>query len=380
MMAKKKKEDDRVWLPPRTSRFAREVDVALQLVSRAAAAVGRASPQVATITSQTLVCDGIASEFSGDNVIASESSSLADEDALKAALELVNEIGATTPCVNDFVTPYPDPVQATACNEIADLKATLDKGASTVIGERSWVLAPITDAVQPSVSLTLLEGGQPVVCAVALPNLPRNSMAGEKLLRMTVSFDGQSGALPPPEGTIMWAEENIGAYERSVGGEHGTDVVIRVDRSLIGKRDIASGQVTGVQDFADVTICEAAAQPRAADLAKKLGITSTPLQSEGPFAYGMLARGEAQVLFDLPDDAASFDSKIWAHAAGALLVREAGGRVTDTSGNELDFSECRDTATLPAHVVGTIATNKDVHQDVLRTLGQSSLEAAAAGA
>ena len=75
------------------------------------------------------------------------------------------------------------------------------------------------------------------------------------------SFDGQSGALRPPDGTIVWAEENIGAYERSVGGEHGTDVPVRVDRSLIGQRNIATGQVTGVQSFSDVTRCEAAPQP-----------------------------------------------------------------------------------------------------------------------
>ena len=39
-------------------------------------------------------------------------------------------------------------------------------------------------------TVALLEFGQPVVCAVALPSLPRNAMSGEKLLRMTVSFDG----------------------------------------------------------------------------------------------------------------------------------------------------------------------------------------------
>ena len=112
---------------------------------------------------------------------------------------LLNEIGATTPCVNEFAPPYPDAVKATALTE-ADLGATLDKGTSGNLGPRTWVLAEITEAVQPAISLTLLESGLPVVCAVALPNLPRNSMSGEKLLRMTVSFDGQSGAVrcPPP--------------------------------------------------------------------------------------------------------------------------------------------------------------------------------------
>jgi len=86
------------------------------------------------------------------------------------------------------------------------------------LGPRTWVLSPVAEAEQPAISLSLLEYGRPVVCAIALPNLPRNSMSGEKLLRMTVSFDGQSGAVPPPMGSLMWAEQGIGAYERSVGG------------------------------------------------------------------------------------------------------------------------------------------------------------------
>jgi len=45
--------------------------------------------------------------------------------------------------------------------------------------------------------------------------------------------------------------------------------------------------------------------------------------------------------FDLPDAAEAFDRNVWAHAAGVLLVQEAGGRVTDPAGNELDFSVWR---------------------------------------
>jgi 3'(2'), 5'-bisphosphate nucleotidase len=377
-MAKKSKADHRVWLPKRTSPFARELDVALQLVSRAAAGVDRSPTQVANFAAQALVCDGIASEFADDTVMASETASTfaaCDAETQKAVLELINEEGANTPCVNSFEPPYPEAVKETQLSG-SDVGATLDKGAAKSLSARTWVLAPIVEADQPAVSLTLMEGGQPVVCAVALPTMLRNAMSGDKLLRMTVSFDGQSGALPPPAGTILWAEENKGAYERSIAGEHGTDVPIRVDRSLIGKRNIATGQVTGVQDFDEVTRCENAPLKRAESLASELGMKSSALSVGGPFAYGHVARGEAQTYFDLPDTSADFDSHIWAHAAGTLLVKEAGGTVTDTVGNELDFSVSKG-GLLPQEVVGVLATNRDVHPDVLRELGLASIAAAA---
>lgn len=381
MMAKKPKADTRVWLPKRSSRLAREVDVALQLVSRAAAGVEKAGSSAATIVAQALVIDGLESEFADDTVIGPESAGTLEKceaSVREAALALINELGATTPCVNTYLPPYPDAVRATELKDEAALSATLDKGSASGVGPRTWVLAPVTDVEQPAVSLSLLEGGVAVVCAIALPKLPRNSMDSEKLLRMTVSFDGQSGAVTPPEGTLMWAEEFIGSYERAIGGEHGTDVRIRADRSLLGRRDIASGQVTGVQDLATVTRCEIAPQPRASSLASELGMTLPPLQAGGPFAYGLIARGEAQTYFDLPDAADAFDSNIWSHVAGALLVHESGGMLTDTVGNALDFSQCRDSRTLPAHVVGVVATNKDLHADVLRKSGLASIEASAA--
>ena len=93
---------------------------------------------------------------------------------------------------------------------------------------------------------------------------------------------------------------------------------------------------------------------------------------------GVVARGEAQTYFDLPDAVDAFDRHLWAHAAGALLVTEAGGMVTDTAGNALDFSVCGADKMLQPHVVGTLATNKDVHPEVLSKLGVSSAKAAMA--
>lgn len=56
---------------------------------------------------------------------------------------------------------------------------------------------------------------------------------------------------------------------------------------------------------------------------------------------------------------------IWDHAAGACIIEEAGGRVTDLQGEPLDFSQG---ARLSAHVTGIVATNGPLHDAVLKAM------------
>ena len=55
---------------------------------------------------------------------------------------------------------------------------------------------------------------------------------------------------------------------------------------------------------------------------------------------------------------------IWDHASGALLVTEAGGRVTDIMGKPFDFTKGKKLA----HNCGAVATNGRVHDAVLEAL------------
>ena len=52
--------------------------------------------------------------------------------------------------------------------------------------------------------------------------------------------------------------------------------------------------------------------------------------------------------------------------------------MTDTAGNPLDFSTRGESRSLATHVVGVIATNKDLHPTVVRALGTAAAEAAMA--
>jgi len=74
----------------------------------------------------------------------------------------------------------------------------------------------------------------------------------------------------------------------------------------------------------------------------------------------VVARGEASIYLRLPRDT-SYREKVWDHAAGVVVVEEAGGQVTDLDGRPLDFSEGR---LLGTHR-GIVCSNGAIHDRVL---------------
>jgi 3'(2'), 5'-bisphosphate nucleotidase len=98
-------------------------------------------------------------------------------------------------------------------------------------------------------------------------------------------------------------------------------------------------------------------------IVKLLGVRKPPLRMDSQAKYGILARGDGTVYLRLPTKKA-YVEKIWDHAAGCILVEEAGGKVTDLAGNPLDFSHGK---TLVKNK-GVIATNGKLHQVVLEAV------------
>jgi 3'(2'), 5'-bisphosphate nucleotidase len=97
-----------------------------------------------------------------------------------------------------------------------------------------------------------------------------------------------------------------------------------------------------------------------AAIAEKLGITSKPVQMDSQAKYGSIARGAGDLYLRLPVRK-DYQEKIWDHAAGDLIVREAGGVVTDANGKRLDFSKGR---TLKDNK-GVVAAPEAIHPQVL---------------
>ena len=84
--------------------------------------------------------------------------------------------------------------------------------------------------------------------------------------------------------------------------------------------------------------------------------------------YGSIARGAGDIYLRLPTSK-TYQEKIWDHAAGDLIVREAGGQVTDTLGRRLDFTRGRTLAENKGVVAAPAAVHGQVLQAVQEVLG-----------
>ena len=204
-----------------------------------------------------------------------------------------------------------------------------------------WTLDPVDGTKgflrgeQYAVALGLLEDGTVTVGVLGCPNLP--------------GPDGRQGAL-------LAAIRGEGAWILPLDGEN-----------LSERKAI---HVANVSETAGARFCESVESGHSdhdlsSQIAAKLGITAEPVRVDSQAKYAILAQGLASVYLRLPTRK-DYREKIWDHAAGSIVVQEAGGRVTDVMGAALDFSRGR---TLEDNR-GIVATSGAIHDDVIAVVGE----------
>ena len=216
---------------------------------------------------------------------------------------------------------------------------------------RIWALDPIDGTKgflrggQYAVCLALIEDGDVKVGVLACPNLPVDDSA-------PLSADlGEKGSDGAGRGVLFAAVLGAGATSRPLG--HGV---------------LQSGQPIHMKEVPDIkhaSFCESVEAAHSshgdqAAIAKKLGITRESVRMDSQAKYGSIARGAGDLYLRLPVRA-DYQEKIWDHAAGDLIVREASGKVTDAEGKPLDFGKGR---TLKDNK-GVVAAPLAIHQQVL---------------
>ncbi len=217
------------------------------------------------------------------------------------------------------------------------LRNALGRGDHEGGSSRYWVLDPVDGTKgflrgdQYAIALALVDGGQVVVGALGCPNLGPE-----------YPFDG------PTNGTVYSAEIDAGS-----------------SMLVLGAPGAAQVTVDAISDSAQARFCESVEAAHAAHsvqgrIAAALGISAPPVRIDSQCKYAVVARGDASIYLRLPRDR-HYREKVWDHAAGVLVIEEAGGRVSDLDGSPLDFSAGR----YLARSHGIVATNGRLHDQVL---------------
>ncbi|KAF2098359.1 3',5'-bisphosphate nucleotidase-like protein [Rhizodiscina lignyota] len=221
---------------------------------------------------------------------------------------------------------------------------------------RIWAIDPIDGTKgflrggQYAVCLALMVDGDVKVGVLGCPNLPVDD----------------SAPLDAHAGENQTDAEGKGVIFSAVLGEGATSGAL--SRGALSKE--APIHMKPIEDITQATFCESVESGHSshsdqAAIAKLLGITKPSVRMDSQAKYGSIARGAGDLYLRLPVRA-DYEEKIWDHAAGDLIVREAGGEVTDVTGKRLDFTLGR---TLKANK-GVVAAPKAVHGKILEAVKQ----------
>lgn len=284
----------------------------------------RSPVTVADFGSQALVCRAVGKAFPEDPIIGEEdASALRDPDNATLLERVVGHVRDLRPkATSDGICTW------------------IDQGAARDYAPRFWTLDPIDGTKgflrgqHYAVALALIVDGRIELAALGCPNLGH-------------SFEADRGA-----GTVLTAVRGHGVHQWPMEGE-GNPITVRV---------------SDLTDPAGLRFCESveaahSSHDDAARIAATLGVTAPSVRVDSQVKYGVTARGEADAYLRLPKSA-EYVEKIWDHAAGALVVTEAGGRVTDIHGNDLDFTQ----GYRLERNRGVIVTNGKLHDAVLEAI------------
>lgn len=322
--------------------YERELDVAIQAVRKAcrlcsgvqnsllhndtASKDDRSPVTVADLGSQAVITLELLPSFPKDSIVGEE-----DANVLRDNEYLAQRV---TGLVNE----------QTGIIAVSRLFEALDYGARTSYPTtRFWTVDPIDGTKgflrgeQYAIALALVEDGQVVLGVLGCPNLPLTDSGSEE-----------------KEGGVYYAIKGKGAFVQTM--DQSEERSISVDRLTLTP---------------EARFCESVEESHVsheahARISSILGITASSYRIDSQCKYAVVARGDASIYLRLSSKK-DYRERIWDHAAGSIIVMEAGGQVTDSRGAPLDFSVGRRLV----NNVGIVATNGALHLKVLDAIARA---------
>lgn len=297
--------------------------------SQAFAKPDRSPVTVADYGAQALICHALKTLFPQDAVVGEEDPEILSSPGMRSCLDQVTE----------YLQYWVEGAQS------RDILDWVGQGQGT-IGKRFWTLDPIDGTKgyvrgdQYAIALALIEDGIIQVGVIACPALP-------------VQFGNATSSPSESPGVVFAAVRGQGAEMISLETGFRSPVTVNPTSTPQGFQLIESVERDhGTPDWQHRVI-------------QSLGWQLPPLRMDSLAKYGAIARGEADLYLRLPTgDSLHRRENIWDHAAGVIVLEEAGGKVTDRWGKPLNFA-C---GTKLQDNEGIVASNGYIHQAVLEAI------------
>lgn len=289
---------------------------------------------IADFGSQAIICKLISEAFPDDPIVAEE-----DVSAL------------SQPDMADYLAQATHHVQAVLPEATPEAVIDWISRGNGQVNQRYWTLDPIDGTKgflrgeQYAVALALIEDGEVKLGVLACPALSLDAAQINSV--QTDSAQGHGA------GSLLVAVRQEGATMMPLSGGEAQPIKVVAADDPVNFRFVESVE----SGHGDHTQQEAVAQA--------VGITAASLRMDSQAKYAVVACGQAALYLRLPSPKTpDYREKIWDHAAGVIVVEEAGGKVTDMHGKPLNFAldyKMRDNQ-------GVVVSNGTCHEAVLAAL------------
>ncbi|KAA3615055.1 MAG: 3'(2'),5'-bisphosphate nucleotidase [Calditrichaeota bacterium] len=293
-------------------------EIQAQLVSEDSITKKDKSPvTIADYASQAIVCSILNEQFPDIPIVGEEDSGSLKEAENKSLLDKIKSFLGDWH--NDQIIDAID----LGNGEANDLFWTLDP----IDGTKGFLRGE-----QYAVALALIKNGEIVLGVLGCPNL---------------DYDDQN------QGTLLYATKGDGSVACNFSMDSSRDINVSNQNPDEKVRFLESVETGHANHGAQAKIIDA------------FGERKDSVRVDSQVKYAVLAQGKAEVYLRLPKpEMPDYREKIWDHAAGVIIVEEAGGIISDINGNPLDFSQGKKLK----NNRGVIGTNGQFHDMVLENV------------
>ncbi|CAJ2678453.1 unnamed protein product [Trifolium pratense] len=249
-------------------------------------------------------------------------------ELLETVVKIVNECLAEAPQFG-----FEAPKSALETSEVLEIISHCNSIGGP--SGRFWTLGFVSGD-QYAVALSLIEDGEVVVGVLGCPDYPMR----KDWLSYQQSYHRIVSKLISPT-SETWNEGCV-IYAKKGSGKAWIQPVIHVNKKFVWPNHAKQVSVSSIDNIGLATFCQSVEKANSSHsftdgLAHSVDLSNKPLRVYSMMKYAAIACGDAEVFMKLARTGCK--EKIWDHAAGVIIIQEAGGTVTDVRGSSLDFSK-----------------------------------------